>query len=48
VESKSNRRWIYLIGAVAIIIIIFIAVRQTQARREAIRGERPNQVDFSR
>jgi hypothetical protein len=46
VESKSNRKWIWLTIATGLAILIFVAVRETQARRAAIRGA--HHVDFSR
>jgi hypothetical protein len=46
--SKSNRSWIWLIVIGIAAVIVFAAVKQTEARRNAIRGQAPNQVDFSR
>jgi hypothetical protein len=47
-EQNPNRGWICLAVALVAAAVIFFAIKQTQARRAAIRGEHPNQVDFSR
>jgi len=48
VEPKSRRIWIWLAAGIGFAVFLFFAVKTTEARRDAIRGGRPNQVDFSR
>jgi hypothetical protein len=47
-QPKSDRSWIWFIVIGITALIIFAAVKQTEARRNAIRGQAPNQLDFSR
>jgi hypothetical protein len=48
VKPSSKWKCLWGVAIVTAAVVVLLAVKETQARRDAIRGGRPNQVDFSR